>query len=193
MTAPIDVIEVALRVAAAIELAGGTYFVGGSLASSFQGEPRSTNDIDFVIELPPERVSALKSELGVDFEVDEEMVREALRRATCANVFYLPWVLKIDLFGRGHAPYDEAEFSRRNRVVVRDDGSSLFMKTAEDTVLRKLWWFREGGEVSDRQWRDVQGVLRAHAEGLDDAYMDRWANTLGVRALLEQARRQATE
>ena len=193
MTSPLpDVIEVALRVAAAVEAVGGAYFVGGSLASSLQGEPRATNDIDLVIDLPLGRVGALVKELGPDFEVDAEQLREALLRGTSANIFYLPLVVKIDLFGHAHGPFDESEFSRRQRIVIRDDGSALFVKTAEDTVLRKLWRYVQGGRVSDRQWRDVLGVLRAHPGHLDDAYLDRWAPVLGVESLLSRARREAS-
>lgn len=95
-------------------------------------------------------------------EVDAEQLREALLHGTSANIFYLPEVVKIDLFGHAHGPFDESEFSRRQRVVIRDDGRALFVKTAEDTILRKLWWYVQGGQVSERQWRDVLGVLRAH-------------------------------
>lgn len=42
-------LDVALRVAAALEAVGCEYFVGGSVASSLQGEPRATNDIDIVV------------------------------------------------------------------------------------------------------------------------------------------------
>lgn len=58
-----DVIDVALRVASAIEESGGTYFVGGSVASSVDGEPRATNDIDFVIDLPLGRIGDLRAAL----------------------------------------------------------------------------------------------------------------------------------
>jgi hypothetical protein len=71
-----DAVAIALRVGAAIEAAGGSYFVGGSLASSLQGEPRATNDI--VLELPIGRVERLVAELGPDFEVDTDMLRDAL-------------------------------------------------------------------------------------------------------------------
>jgi hypothetical protein len=179
-------------VARALEAAGGEYFVGGSLASSLQGEPRATNDIDFVIDLPIGRVSSLVRELGADFEVDTEQLIDAIRRGSCANAFYLPWVLKVDFFGHAHGAFDDSEFSRRTPVVVRDDGSSLFVKSPEDSVLRKLSWYRQGGEVSDRQWRDVQGVLRAHTGALDEAYLDRWAGVLDVAALLAKARREAS-
>jgi hypothetical protein len=61
------------------------------------------------------------------------------------------------------------------------------VESAENTVLSKLEWFRAGGEVSERQWWDVVGILRAQAHGLDEAYLDRWAVTLGVADLLERA------
>lgn len=189
-TAP-DVIDVALRVAAAVEAAGGAYFVGGSLASSLQGEPRATNDIDLVLDLPLGRVDALVQALGSDFEVDVQQLRDALLHGTSANIFYLPWVVKVDLFGHAHGPFDESEFSRRQSIAVRDDGSTLFVKTAEDTILRKLLWYAQGGQVSGRQWRDVLGVLEAHPRALDDAYLDRWATALQIEPLLSRARREA--
>ena len=71
-------LDIAIRVAAAIESNGGNYFVGGSLASSLQGEPRATNDIDLVIELPLGKVRNFRSSLGADFELDEDRLRDAL-------------------------------------------------------------------------------------------------------------------
>jgi hypothetical protein len=85
-----DAIDVALRVAAAIELAGGSYFVGGSLASSLQGEPRATNDIDIVLTLPLGKIASFVQALGADFEVDVDMLRDALLHGQSANIFYLP-------------------------------------------------------------------------------------------------------
>ena len=91
----------------------------------------------------------------------------------------------------GTTPYDEAEFSRRRPVVVREPDVQLVLKSPEDTVLRKLWWFRQGGEVSDRQWRDAVQVIKFGAANIDLAYMDRWAQTLGVNDLLQRAQEQA--
>ena len=108
-----DILDVALLVARAIEACGGQYFVGGSVASSLHGEPRATNDVDFVLSLPVGRARDLAVALGTDFEVDVEMLRTALLHASTANVFYLPLVTKIDFFGRGYEPYDEMEFSPR--------------------------------------------------------------------------------
>jgi hypothetical protein len=184
---PLDAIAVALQVAAAIEAAGGAYFVGGSLASSLQGEPRATNDIDIVLDLPLGRISALARALGPSFEVDQDMVRDALLHGRSCNVFYLPSVMKIDLFAVGPAAYDETEFARRRPVRVRASGETLVLKSPEDTVLRKLLWYRAGGEVSDRQWRDVVEVLRVNRGELDAAYLSDWAARLGTTDLLERA------
>lgn len=181
-----DPLDIALLVAASIERAGGRYFVGGSVASSLQGDPRSTNDIDFVVELT--RVRAFAEALGPNFEVDEVMVSQAVTSGGSANIFYLPWVTKIDIFGVGSAPYDQSEFARRQCIQIRASGETLWIKTPEDTILRKLLWYREGGEVSDKQWRDVVGVLRVHADELDAAYLDAWAARLELVALLARAK-----
>jgi hypothetical protein len=94
----------------------------------------------------------------------------------------------VDIFGLGNAPYDEAEFGRRRRMRVRSTGEELFVKSPEDTVLRKLLWYREGGEVSEKQWRDVVEVLRVSGPEMNPAYLDTWASRLGLDALLARAR-----
>lgn len=139
---PEDVIDVALRVAEALESVGARYFVGGSLASSLDGQPRATNDIDLVIDIPLGKRGALVAALGPDFEVDRDTLKDAVLHGRSANIFYLPQVLKIDLFGHAHGPYDEVEFSRRRPVAIRD-GRTLIVKAPEDTILRKMLWYRE--------------------------------------------------
>jgi hypothetical protein len=181
-----DAVEVALRVAEALESVGAAYFVGGSLASSLDGEPRATNDIDFVIDLKVGRIADFVVALGTDFEADVDMIRDAVLHGRSANVFYLPLVLKIDFFGHAYGPYDKSEFNRRRAVMIRD-GRTLFIKAPEDTILRKLLWFRAGGEVSERQWRDVIGVLRTQGENLDFVYLHDWAKRQGIASLLDRA------
>jgi hypothetical protein len=182
-----DAIAVAIRVGAAIEEVGGRYFVGGSLASSLQGEPRATNDIDMVVDLPVARTADLVAALGGDFEVDEDALREALGETRSCNIFYLPVVMKVDLFCVGTAPFDVSEFDRRQRWVVRPPDGILVVKSPEDTVLRKLLWYLDGGSVSDRQWRDVVEVLRVSSAELDRGYLGTWAERLRLSKLLERA------
>jgi hypothetical protein len=188
----LDALTIALRVAAAIEHVGGTYFVGGSVASSLQGEPRATNDIDIVLELPLGQIDAFATALGPDFQVDRAMLRDALLHGTSCNIFFLPEIMKIDLFAVGPEPYDEIEFGRKRAMDV-GDGQSLVVKSPEDTVLRKLLWYRAGGEVSDKQWRDVVEVLRINRASLDLAFLDAWAKRLQITSLLARARADATE
>lgn len=187
-----DALGVALMVAAAIEAAGGEYFVGGSVASSLQGEPRATNDVDIVLTLPLGRISAFVAALGPRYEVDVDMLRAALLHARSCNIFFLPSVMKVDLFAVGPDAYDATEFARRRAVVVRSTGETLYVKSPDDTVLRKLLWFRAGGGVSEKQWRDVVEVLRISGGLMDAAYLDTWATRLGIESLLAKARREAT-
>ena len=186
-----DPISVALAVAAAFDSVGIAYFLGGSMASSLQGEPRSTNDIDFVISSEEESVAKLSASLGPDFDVDDAALRDAVRTIGSWNIFHLPSMLKIDLFVLGREPFDRSEFSRRRRVPVRADGAELFVKTPEDSILRKLRWYLDGGGVSDRQWRDVVEVLRVSGPLLDVEYLDLWAKAIGVAAVLVEARAEA--
>jgi len=188
---PADAIAVALRVGAAIESVGGTYFVGGSVASSLQGEPRATNDIDIVVDLPVGRIRDLVASLGSDFEVDVDMLRQALVGGRTCNIFYLPVVTKVDLFAVGGSPFDEVEFARRKAVLVRPPDGTLFLKSPEDTELRKLLWYVDGGRVSDRQWRDVVEVLRVSGPTMNRQYLKAWSERLHLTDLLDRALTEA--
>lgn len=186
-----DVLQIALQCAAALEQIQVNYFLGGSLASSLQGEPRATNDIDFVVDLRTSQVEPLAEALGEEFDVDTESLKEAAARKGSWNVFHLPTVTKIDLFILRTGPFDQSEFARRRRVVLTPDGRGLYIKSPEDSVLRKLLWFQQGGGVSNTQWRDIIQLLRLSADHLDIAYMDSWADLLGVASLLCRARAEA--
>jgi helix-turn-helix protein len=93
----------------------------------------------------------------------------------------------VDLFVKGVAAFDKAEFDRQVVVRLGDEAPhEVFVKSVEDTLLRKLLWYRLGGEVSDRQWEDVRGILNVQAERLDMAYLNDWADRLGLRDLLDR-------
>lgn len=186
----LDEYGVALRVAAVLDQLGIEYALGGSLATSLQGEPRATNDVDFAVRLEEHQVAELVERLGSDFVIDEERLRTAVRQQRSHQFYFLPLVLKIDFFVRGATPFDRSEFARRIRVPLGEHGS-LCAASPEDNLLRKLVWFRDGGEVSDRQWRDILGVLRVSGTRLDRAYLERWAAELNVSDLLLRALTQA--
>jgi hypothetical protein len=109
------------------------------------------------------------------------------------NAIHLDSAVKVDLFVAGDDAFDTERLARRQRVLVTADASSdLYVDTAEHTVLRKLEWYRRGGEVSERQWGDVIGVVRAQGRGLDQDYMRVWAERLGVSDLLDRAIREGS-
>ena len=186
----LPILEIAASVGAALRSAGAHYFLGGSVASSFHGEFRATNDLDLVTDLRADRVLPFVAALGPDFDVDEFALTEAIRAQSSWNIFFVPVMLKIDLFALGSSEFDRSEFARRS--TVRIGPIELEIKSPEDTILRKLLWFQGGGGVSDQQWRDVLGVLRVNTRRLDQAYLDSWAGRLGVAELLLQARMQST-
>jgi hypothetical protein len=185
-----DALDVALLAARAFDATGVAYFLGGSLASSLQGEPRATNDIDFVVDLEERSIDPLVVRFGDEFQVDREVMLDAVRRRATCNIFFLPLVTKIDLFVLKKGAFDASEFARRREVRVRDE-QVIVVKSPEDSILRKLLWFVESGEVSDRQWRDVVEILRVSAAALDGGYLDAWAARLGVTEQLTRARAAA--
>jgi hypothetical protein len=183
-----DPVRVLLHVTALLDRIGTPYFLGGSLASSLLGEPRSTVDIDLAIVLGSADVAALIAALGSEFYVDERAAREAVARRSSFNAIHQPTVLKVDFFVLGDAPFDLAQLERRLlSPELEESGRRVFVSSAEDLILRKLDWYRRGEGVSDRQWRDVLGVLKVQGERLDLAHLRRWAGTLGLSELLARA------
>ena len=184
-------IEIVASVASILDGLGIPYVIGGSLASAAHGTPRTTADADLVIDLRADQVDQLARELGAGFYVSREAMRDAIRDRDTFNAISLAAPFKIDFFVLGGSPFDQEEFRRRVPLEMGDDQPySLVVKTAEDTILRKLQWFRKGGEVSDQQWKDVLGVLAVSGHRLDNPYLDRWAADLGVADLLAKARLQ---
>jgi len=181
-------LTVALEVIDVLESLGIGYHLGGSYASSLHGFPRQTQDVDVVVELDERVVSELATRLEGDFYVDESTIRRALRSQGSFNILHLESGIKVDFFVRGDDAFDRQEFERhRPELIQVEPERRVFVKTPEDIVLRKLDWYRQGGEVSDRQWTDVMNVIRVQGERLDLEYLQRWARQLEIEDLLERA------
>jgi hypothetical protein len=169
------------------------YYIGGSLASSAHGVPRASIDADVIAELGQEQVAPLLARLADAYYVDEERAREAVRTRRSFNLIHLGTMFKVDLFVARGRPFDR-EALRRARPEALEDAPTprqFVVASPEDTLLAKLDWFRAGGEVSERQWTDVVGLLRAGWAAVDQEYLGRWAAALGVSDLLQRARGEA--
>jgi hypothetical protein len=189
-----DPIDIALRVAAALEAVGVDYLVGGSLSSSFFGEPRATLDIDLVVRLTEQRIPELLSSLGDEFMADPKAIARAVRENSGTNIFHLDSNVKVDLFMLGSSPFEQGQMRRRRRVRVGTAPDRfLYTYTPEDIVLQKLRWFRLGGSVSDRQWRDVISVLRTFGQPFDVNYLHEGAVAFAVTDLLSRALAEAAD
>jgi hypothetical protein len=170
---------------------GVRYFLGGSFASSAQGAARATLDADLVADLRLEHVEPFIAALRPAFYLDVDTVRSAVRTRESFNLIHLQTMFKVDVFVNKGRPFDRAQFERRQAIQLSvDPPRSAYLSSPEDTVLAKLAWYRLGGEVSDRQWRDVVSVLHVQADRLDHVYLRTWAKTLAVSDLLARALEQ---
>jgi hypothetical protein len=186
--------EFLLYIAELLERLGIPYHVGGSIASSAHGMYRASADIDFVIDPTTIQLEALAHALEPGFYVSRSAMTEALSRRSTFNAIHDETSFKIDFFIKGTAPFDAEELRRSIWQEVGDErGRAVLLKSPEDTVLRKLEWFRRGGEVSDRQWRDVLSILAAARGQLDETHLDRWAVELGIADLLDRARKEVVD
>ena len=148
------------------------------------GEPRATQDVDFVVALRSRHVKPLVSSLALDYYVDSDAVRAAVRAAGSFNAVHFDSSIKADFFVAGDDVFEAERLAHRQRVELA--AGTLHIDTAEHTILRKLEWYRRGGETSERQWRDVVAIVRLQGDRLDRERLRHWAAHLGVSDLLHR-------
>jgi hypothetical protein len=158
------------------------------LASSLHGIPRATNDVDMVVEITDAHIPLLVEALEVEFYIDSEMIRDAIQHQSSFNIIHLTTMFKVDIFVLQGDVASQEEMSRRSQYQISDTPEQkLFLASAEDVIVHKLYWYQLSGCVSERQWTDVLGVLQVQGEQLDYPYLERMAQQRGVRNLLTQA------
>jgi hypothetical protein len=166
------------------------YYIGGAVASIIHGEERFTKDADIIIRILPVHIKKFVQAFETDFVVSADAVQDALARRYAFNIIHVETAFKIDLYPI--TDEDEMEITAFARRQLVDIGAGeIWMATAEDVVLAKLRWFRKGGEVSEKQWRDVLGVLKVQGNNLDFAYLGQMAARFGLANLLARAREDA--
>lgn len=186
-----DLVAALDPVAKALEELGVPWHIGGSVASSTFGIPRTTMDVDLVADLRHEQAMPLCRLLAGRFYAEPELVRMAIDASSSVNFIHLGTAFKVDVFAVKKTSYDTAAFRRQRLDRIEGIERPLPFATPEDIVLHKLRWFRSGGEVSERQWLDVLGVLKIQRGQLALDYMSHWAGEIGVADLLATALREA--
>jgi hypothetical protein len=186
--------RITLLVTQTLERLGIPYAVGGSLASSLHGVMRSTLDVDILADMKPEHIPPLVTALSKEFYADDEMMKDAIGHQSSFNMIHYETAFKVDIFIRKTRAFDQIQLERRGTsVIAADPEQSVYVVSPEDVILAKLEWYRMGGEVSDRQWRDILGVMKIRADELDLGYLRKWAGELKVSDLLERALKQARQ
>lgn len=171
-------------IAGALEHLEIPYVVGGSIASSVRGVMRATKDIDIVARIAPGQAEQFAAALGRDWYADGEQIRNAISSGRSFNVIYLPTIYKVDIFPASEA-FHLSELERATKAAFGAH-AEYPVASAEDILLAKLRWYRDGGEVSDVQWGDITGIVATNP-ALDVRYLETWAARLGVSRLLAKA------
>lgn len=185
-------IEVTLKVTDVLEKLGVPYLIGGSLASTLYGMVRTTQDSDIVAEMRLEHLRPFVAALQGEFYVDDEMIAGSIQRHSSFNIIHRETIFKVDVFIPRPRPFLQSQLARaQKQTFAFEHEVSAKFASPEDTILSKLEWYRMGGEVSERQWRDILGVLKTRAGELDLDYLHTWARELKVSDLLERALQEA--
>ncbi|PJH74743.1 MAG: hypothetical protein CO064_10345 [Anaerolineae bacterium CG_4_9_14_0_8_um_filter_58_9] len=180
-------VEVTFKVTRVLEKLSVSYLIGGSLASTLYGMVRTTQDSDIVAEMRLEHLQPFVAALQDEFYIDGEMIAESIRRNSSFNIIHRETMFKVDVFIPRPRPFLQSQLARaQKQTFTFETEVSAKFASPEDTILSKLEWYRMGGEVSDRQWRDILGVLKTRAGELDLDYLRKWANELKVTDLLER-------
>jgi hypothetical protein len=167
-----------------LERIGLRYFVTGSMATIFFGEPRFTNDIDIVVDLPAGRIAELCAAFPApDFYLSEETVHRAVSRRGQFNIIQPASGLKVDMMVPADSPFNRSRFSRAKRIKPDPDFDAAF-SSAEDVILKKMESYREGG--SEKHLRDIGGVLKISGGSLDRGYIAEWAAQMGTSEIWEE-------
>lgn len=163
------------------------YFLGGSLASIVHGLVRTTQDADIVANITEEHTLSFIAQVQDNFYIDDIMVKNAVQNRGGFNLIHRQSLFKIDIFLSNNRPFENSQFKRaRKYTLLKEQDVEAIVTSAEDILIAKLDWYRQGGEVSERQWRDALGIGKVQGDSLDLEYLRYWANELSITDLLER-------
>jgi len=191
MTDPDEIGQALAVIARAFASLAVKWAIGGSIASAAHGEPRATNDVDIIALLTEKNARAFAQQLGASFYADADVAAEAARRHSSFNVIDNRTFIKIDVFVPAPGPLGAGQLDRLQMLPILGGVDDLPVLGPEDVILQKMRWYQLGGEVSDRQWRDIVSVLRIARDVLDIGYVLEVASENGLAGVLARARKDA--
>jgi len=164
-----------------LEEQGLHYFVTGSTATIFYGEPRFTNDIDVVVELSEPAITGFCRRFPPnEFYVSEDAAREAVIHKSQFNIVHPTSGLKVDVIVPEASSFNASRFARIRRLHAADDLDVCFA-SPEDAIIKKMDYYRQGG--SEKHLRDIAGVLKTTRDQIDVNYIQLWARQMGMQDL----------
>jgi hypothetical protein len=164
-----------------LERLGLAYLITGSTATIAYGEPRFTNDIDVVVELPEDRVAELCAAFpGPEYYVSPPAATLAVRARHQFNILHPGSGLKIDVIVASLSEFDRCRLQRGRRLAVLPDRAVMFA-SPEDVIVKKMAYYQEGG--SEKHLRDIAGVIKIQGDALDRNYIGQWSEKLGLSEL----------
>lgn len=171
--------QLMMRIVSTCESLRLEYYVTGSYAGMTWGEPRYTNDVDIVVELPSWKVKEFCAAFSMpEYYCSEDAAMDAARGPSQFNILWTGEGVKADIMVFRDTPFDESRLARARRVQIPEVGSAM-IAAPEDVILKKLEFFRDGG--SDKHTRDITGIIKVSGDTLDYAYIEHWVPRLGVR------------
>jgi len=165
-----------------LQKAGIDYVICGSIAASFYGVERSTQDADIIINPTKEQLTNFLKLLGNAYYISSDAAAEALKQRTMFNIIDIENVWKADLIIQKKTDFFTEEFHRKRKEEML--GKDLYILSLEDTILSKLFWAKQSR--SELQHRDVMTILKIQAGHLDMKYLNKWAKILNVESDLNE-------
>ena len=179
-----DSIGLAIQLHQLFERLDIEYYVTGGIAAVTYGEPRLTQDVDIVLNLAPQDIDLLVAALESEgfYVPGVEDVKSG--RMKTLSITHQETIARADLVLAQSERFDVLKFERRHLIEIPQRGA-IYLVSAEDLILNKLRWRRQS--QSEKQWRDVLGILKTQGEKLDFGYLATWAEQLQVDDDLAQA------
>jgi len=172
-----DPLEVAVQLHNLLMSLQVDYYITGGSSAIMYGEPRTTRDIDLVLAIALARIDDLVMELERSGFYIAGLDEVKSGQSKILQVIQMEAIARADLMIAGDLPFDLIQFERKLAIEVWE-GQVLYYASAEDVILNKLLWRVQSG--SEKQWRDVLGILKVQGDLLDFSYLQEWAMSLNV-------------